>query len=64
MLFRSENTLSGADVMMSFIAEIANAQGLGSHFPNLSAYVKRLQSRLGWQAAKAKTEPYNFDIKA
>lgn len=31
-----ENTLSGADIMMSFIAEIATAQGLGAHFPNLS----------------------------
>jgi glutathione S-transferase len=59
-----ENTLSGADVMMSFIAEIAVAQGLGAHFANLPAYVKRLQSRPAWQAAKAKTEPYNFDVKA
>ena len=59
-----ENTLSGADVMVSFIAEIATAQGLGAHFPNLPAYVKRLQSRPAWQAAKAKTEPYNFDVKA
>ncbi|MBC7504608.1 MAG: glutathione S-transferase [Sandarakinorhabdus sp.] len=59
-----ENTLSGADVMMSFIAEIASAQGLGVQFPNLAAYVKRFQSRPAWQAAAAKTEPYNFMMKS
>ncbi len=59
-----DNSLSGADIMMSFIAEIATAQGLGAHFPNLPAYVKRLQSRPAWQAAMAKTEPYNFTLKA
>ena len=58
-----DNTLSGADVMMSFIAEIGCAQGLGAHFPNMPAYVKRLQSRPAWQAAMAKTEPYNFTAK-
>ncbi|WP_426165223.1 glutathione S-transferase family protein [Sandarakinorhabdus sp. DWP1-3-1] len=58
-----ENTLSGADIMMSFIAEIATAQGLGTHFPNVAAYVRRLQARPAWQAAAAKTEPYNFTQK-
>ena len=58
-----ENTLSGADIMMSFIAEIATAQGLGEHFPNVAAYAARLQARPAWQVAKAKTEPYNFTIK-
>ena len=57
------NRLSGADIMMSFIAEIAVAQGLGAQFPNLAAYVKRLQGRPAWQAAMAKTEPYNFTLK-
>jgi glutathione S-transferase len=58
-----ENTLSGADIMMSFIAEIAAAQGLGAQFPNIPAYAKRLQARPAWQAAMAKTEPYNYVIK-
>ncbi len=58
-----ENTLSGADIMMSFIAEIAAAQGLGAHFPNVAAYAKRLQARPAWAAAAAKTEPYNFTQK-
>ena len=59
-----DNTLSGADIMVSFIAEIATAQGLGAHFPNLPAYVQRFQSRPAWIAAAAKTEPYNFAIKS
>jgi glutathione S-transferase len=56
------NTLTGADIMMSFIAEIATAQGLGAHFPNVAAYARRLQARPAWQAAMAKTEPYQFTL--
>jgi glutathione S-transferase len=57
-----ENTLTGADIMMSFIAEIAAAQGLGAHFPNILAYAQRIQARPAWQAAATKTEPYNFNL--
>ena len=57
------NTLSGADFMMSFVAEIAVAQGMGAHFPAILAYVKRLQARPAWQAVKNKTAPYNFTLK-
>jgi len=56
------NELSGADIMMSFVAEIAAMQGLGAHFPNVPAYAKRLQARPAWQAAAAKTEPYSFRL--
>ncbi len=56
------NELSGADVMMSFIAEIATMQGLGAHFPNVAAYARRIQSRPAWIAAADKTEPYNFRL--
>ncbi len=58
------NTLTGADIMMSFIAEIAVAQGMGATFPNLLAYVQRLQARPAWQAVKAKTAPYNMTLAA
>ena len=58
------NTLSGADIMMSFVAEIAVAQGLGATFPTLRAYVERLQARPQWQAALARGGvPYNFTLK-
>ena len=56
------NQLSGADIMMSFIAEIAAMQGLGAHFPNVLAYAQRVQARPAWQAAAAKTEPYSFRL--
>ncbi len=59
-----ENRLTGADIMMSFIAEIAAMQGLGAHFPNVLAYAQRIQARPAWQAAAAKTEPYNFKLPA
>jgi glutathione S-transferase len=36
---------------------------LGAQFPNIPAYAKRLQARPAWQAAMAKTEPYNYVIK-
>ncbi|GGI76757.1 glutathione S-transferase [Polymorphobacter multimanifer] len=58
-----DNSLSGADIMMSFIAEIAAMQGLGAHFPNVLAYAKRIQARPAWIAAATKTEPYNFHLK-
>jgi len=54
------NTLSGADVMMSFVAEIAAAQG--TLYPRLMRYVHRIQSRPAWLAAAAKSAPYNFRL--
>ncbi len=57
-----DNMLSGADIMNSFIAELAVARKLGAHFPNLIDSVKRIQTRPAWQAAKAKSEPYNFTL--
>ena len=59
-----ENRLTGADIMMSFIAEIASMQGLGAHFPNVLAYAQRIQSRPAWIAAASKTEPYSFRLPA
>ena len=56
------NELSGADIMMSFIAEIAAAQGLGARFPNVAAYAKRVQARPAWIKAAEQTEPYNFRL--
>ncbi len=57
-----DNTLSGADFMMSFIAEIAAAQGLGKAFPNVLAYVQRIQARPAWQAGAAKVMPYRYAL--
>ena len=56
------NTLTGADIMMSFVAEIAVGQGTGAHFPNLEAYVRRIQSRPAWQTALKRGGPYNLTL--
>lgn len=57
-----ENRLTGADIMMSFVAEIAAVQGLGQAFPNVLAYARRIQARPAWLAAAEKTEPYSFRL--
>ncbi len=56
------NTLSGADIMMSFVAEIAAAQGECATRPTLLAYVQRVQARPAWLAAAAKSAYYSFRL--
>jgi len=56
--------LSGADVMMSFVAEIAAAQGLAGPYPRIVDYARRIQSRPQWQAALARGGPYLFTLPA
>ena len=58
------NTLSGADVMMSFVAEIAAMQQRGGDYPRLVAYARRIQALAAWQRAAAKTAPYAFTVPA
>ncbi len=56
--------LTGADIAMSFIAEIAAARGAGEAFPALLAYAKRCQARPAWQRALAKGEAdYAFTLR-
>ncbi len=59
-----DDRLTGADVMMSFVAEIAAAQGLAASYPRLLAYVRRIQARPAWQAALARGGPYLFTLPA
>ena len=49
---------TGADVMLSFPAEIAVMQGQGGHFPKLAAFVAAVHARPAWQAARAKGGAY------
>jgi glutathione S-transferase len=58
------NALSGADIMMSFVAEIAAKQGLTAHFPRLEDYVRRLQALPAWQAALERGGPYGLTLPA
>ena len=52
--------LTGADVQMSFIGEIAGAYGLRASYPNIEAWVKRFQARPAYQRALEKGGPYSF----
>lgn len=52
--------LTGADVQMSFIAEVAGAFGKLPSYPNLEAWLKRLQARPAYRAALEKGGAYSF----
>ncbi|WNJ83639.1 glutathione S-transferase family protein [Pseudomonas canadensis] len=52
--------LSGADVQMSFIGEIARAQGKLQAYPNLAAWVEKLQARPAYRKAVEQGGAYAF----
>ena len=52
--------LSGADVQMSFIGEIARAQGKLGQYPNVAAWVERFQKRPAYVAALKTGGQYDF----
>jgi glutathione S-transferase len=58
------NELTGADIMMSFVAEIAAARGPAAQYPRLVAYARRIQARPAWRAALARGGPYAFTLPA
>ncbi|MDR9751338.1 glutathione S-transferase [Pseudomonas sp. SZMC_28357] len=51
---------SAADIQMSFIGEIARAQGKISSYPNVAAWVERFQKRTAYQAALRTGGQYDF----
>jgi glutathione S-transferase len=52
--------ITAADYQMSFVVEIAKPQGHLAKYPNLDAYLKRLQAMPGYQKALEKGGPYRF----
>ncbi|MFN7174024.1 MAG: glutathione S-transferase [Thermaurantiacus tibetensis] len=52
--------LTGADIQMSFLGEIAKAQGMLPRFPAIAAWVARFQARPAYAWALAKGGPYAF----
>jgi len=54
------DALSGADIQMSFVAEIAEAYGKRAAFKNLDAWIRRLHARPAWQRALEKGGPTRF----
>lgn len=54
------DTLTGADIQMSFLGEIAKVQGLLSRFPAIAAWVARFQARPAYARALETGGPYSF----
>lgn len=52
--------LSGADIQLGFVAEVARAFGRLGPWPNLAAYVERLHARPAFQRSLEKGGPYNL----
>lgn len=50
--------LSAADIMLSFPAEIAVMQGMGTRYPKLAAFVAASHARPAWQRAREKGGAY------
>jgi glutathione S-transferase len=50
--------LTGADMMLSFPAEIAVMQGHGAAYPKLAAFVAAMHARPAWKVAREKGGPY------
>ena len=51
---------SGADIQLSFQAEMAGVYGKRAAFPYLDAWIKGLHSRPAWKKALEKGGPYRF----
>jgi glutathione S-transferase len=54
------DTLTGADIMMSFPAEVAVKMGCAADKTRLTAYVKTIHARPAYQAALEKGGPYAY----
>jgi glutathione S-transferase len=52
--------LTGADIQMSFVGEIAKGNGMIDGLPNLKAWLTRMHARPQWQTALSKGGPYRF----
>jgi glutathione S-transferase len=55
-----DDQLSGADINLSFVGEIAVSTGRSGQFPNIKAWVDRFQARPAYKAALEKGGPYNM----
>ncbi len=54
------DTLSAADVQLSFVVEVANVQGQLGPFENLSKFLERIRQRPAYQNALERGGPYAF----
>jgi len=56
------NELTGADVQMTFVAEMAKLLGRLGDYPNLSAYVARMHARPAYRRAIERGGPSMLDV--
>ncbi len=54
------DALSGADIQMSFVGEVAGAFGLRGTYPHIDGWVRRFQARDAYRRALDKGGPYSF----
>ena len=54
------NALSGADIQMSFVGEVAGARGNRERYPHIEAWVKRFQARPAYRKAIERGGPYAY----
>jgi glutathione S-transferase len=54
------DALTGADIQMSFVGEIAKVFGLRARYPAMDAWVNRFQARPAYQRALQKGGTYAF----
>jgi glutathione S-transferase len=52
--------ITGADIQMSFVGEIAGARADRAAYTNLDAWVRRFQARPAYRAALTRGGPYSF----
>ncbi len=52
--------LTGADIMMSFVGEVAGARTQRADYPHVEAWVKRFQARPAYREAVKRGGPYTF----
>ena len=51
-------TLTGADIQMSFVPEVAKAMGKLPDYPHMAAWIERMHGRPAWKTALEKSGPY------
>ena len=54
------DALTGADVQMSFVAEVAGAYGKLASYPNLHRWLQSMQARPAYRRALERGGPYRF----
>jgi glutathione S-transferase len=54
------DALSGADIQLSFVGEVAGARGNRERYPQLEAWVKRFQQRPAYRRALQRGGPYAY----